>query len=103
MEQKGVYVEQKDRAPIELARSPHTSRQLRHTLMLTRLRHIDANLCQRRPLPRKLPRGSPRVAEEANPPHHYYFLSNPRIASPLPIISAYLLFAKKNDEWCQAF
>ena len=30
-----------------------------------------------------MPRGFPRVAEQANP-HHYYFLSDPRIALPLP-------------------
>ncbi len=83
------------------ARAPHNYTKAR--LQLTRLRHIDVSFCQHRSWPQNTPRGVLRVADPANS-HHNYFLSNPRIASPLLIISAYYLaFAKKNDEWCQAF
>ncbi len=51
-------------------------------LQLTRLRHIDVSFCQRRSWPQNTPRGVLRVADPANS-HHNYFLSNPRIASPL--------------------
>jgi hypothetical protein len=73
LENTSVYVEREGRAPIERAR--HTYKEGKYSRVL-------------------------RVASsEANP---RFVLSNPRLASPLLIFSAYYLaFAKKNDEWCQ--